>query len=162
MRGANATHANPYSCAGSRKFTRQSWRLWRFLKMLKIPYACTGFPRFTRQSLRLWRFPTMLKISWPVQDPKNSHANSYACAGSQQLTCQSLRLCRLPTTHMPILMPVQAPDKSHTNPYACEGSRQFKQFNTWVRLIACDHRKGHFSQIWSGLLTCGKLPLFYS
>ncbi|MBW0591842.1 hypothetical protein O181_131557 [Austropuccinia psidii MF-1] len=45
----------------------------------------------------------------PVQDPKNSHANSYACAGSQQFTCQSLRLCRLPTIHTPILTLVKAP-----------------------------------------------------
>ncbi|MBW0569051.1 hypothetical protein O181_108766 [Austropuccinia psidii MF-1] len=45
----------------------------------------------------------------PVQDPKNSHANSYACAGSQQFTHQSLRLCRLPTIHTPILTLVKAP-----------------------------------------------------
>ncbi|MBW0581859.1 hypothetical protein O181_121574 [Austropuccinia psidii MF-1] len=70
VQDANASHRNPYACAGSDN---------------------------AKGSLRLCRLPTLhTPILTPVQVPNHSHTNPYACAGSRQFTRQSLCLLRFP------------------------------------------------------------------
>ncbi|MBW0585009.1 hypothetical protein O181_124724 [Austropuccinia psidii MF-1] len=126
MGAANASHANPYACAGSQQLTRQSLRLCR-LPTIHMPILTpVKVPKNAKNSLRLYRLPnihtpilTLVKVPHNAKNflhlcrlPKNSHANSYACAGSQQFTRPSLCLCTLPTIHMPILMLVKAPENA--------------------------------------------------
>ncbi|MBW0561161.1 hypothetical protein O181_100876 [Austropuccinia psidii MF-1] len=58
VQDANASHANPYACAGSEN---------------------------AKSSLRLCGLPMLqTPIPTPVQAPENSHATPYACEGSQK------------------------------------------------------------------------------
>ncbi|MBW0567498.1 hypothetical protein O181_107213 [Austropuccinia psidii MF-1] len=120
----------PYAYAGCQRFTRQSLRLCRLLKIYTPILTLVKVPKNAKNSFHLYRLSTIhTPILMLVKVPHNAE-NFSACAGSQEFTRQLLCLCRLPTIHTPILTPVQPRDKSHANPYACEGSRQFKQFNT--------------------------------
>ncbi|MBW0576910.1 hypothetical protein O181_116625 [Austropuccinia psidii MF-1] len=97
VQDADASHTNPYACAGSNN---------------------------AKSSLCLCGVPTLhTPILTLVKVPHNAE-NFLACAGSQEFTRKFVRLCRFPTIHTPILTPVQAPDNSHANPYACEGSQK--------------------------------------
>ncbi|MBW0554324.1 hypothetical protein O181_094039 [Austropuccinia psidii MF-1] len=82
----DASHANPYACAGFQKF-----------KQLLTPgqaadashanhYACTSSQQFKQ-------LPTL------VQAPDTSHTNSYVVQVPNNLNV-SLRQCRLPIIHM--------------------------------------------------------------
>ncbi|MBW0550733.1 hypothetical protein O181_090448 [Austropuccinia psidii MF-1] len=63
VQDANASHANPYACAGSDN--------------------AKSSLRYTRKSLHLYKLPTIQKTPNAVQAPDNSHANPYTCEGSQ-------------------------------------------------------------------------------
>ncbi|MBW0584144.1 hypothetical protein O181_123859 [Austropuccinia psidii MF-1] len=124
MRAADASHANPYACEGSRQLTRQSLRLCRLLTIHTPILTLVKVAKNAKSSLHLYRLPTIhAPILMLVKVPHNAK-DFHTCAGSRQFTHQFLRLCRLPTIHMPILTPVQAPDNSHAIPYACEGSQK--------------------------------------
>ncbi|MBW0593511.1 hypothetical protein O181_133226 [Austropuccinia psidii MF-1] len=70
VQDADASHANPYACAGSNN---------------------------AKSSLCLCGVPTLhTPILTPVQVPDSSHTNPYTCAGSPKFTHQSLRLLRFP------------------------------------------------------------------
>ncbi|MBW0586400.1 hypothetical protein O181_126115 [Austropuccinia psidii MF-1] len=98
VQDANASHTDPYACAGSDN-AKSSLRL-------------CGLPALHTPILTPVQVPTThTPILTPVQAPDNSHANPYACEGSQK--CQKF------------LTAVQASNNSHANPYACEGSQQF-------------------------------------
>ncbi|MBW0585565.1 hypothetical protein O181_125280 [Austropuccinia psidii MF-1] len=112
MRGADASHANAYACAGSRQLTRQSLRLCRLPKIHTPILMLLKVPQNAKNSLHLYRVPTIhMPILMLVKVPHNA--------------ANFLRLCRIPRINMPILTPVQAPSNSHANPYACAGSQQF-------------------------------------
>ncbi|MBW0582351.1 hypothetical protein O181_122066 [Austropuccinia psidii MF-1] len=116
VQDANASHVNPYACAGSNNGKR--WLCLCRLPTLHTPILTpVQAPKNAKNSLRLYRLPTIHTPILTLVKVANNADNF-------------LRLCRLPTIHTATLMPVQAPDNSHANPYACEGSRQFKQFNT--------------------------------
>ncbi|MBW0570302.1 hypothetical protein O181_110017 [Austropuccinia psidii MF-1] len=112
MRAANASHANPYACPGSRQLTCQPLCLCRLLTIHTPILTLVKVPKNAKNSLRLYRLPT---IHMPILTlvKVSNNADNFLC------------LCRLPTVHPPILMPVQAPNNSHAHPYACAGSRQF-------------------------------------
>ncbi|MBW0480069.1 hypothetical protein O181_019784 [Austropuccinia psidii MF-1] len=97
----DTSHANPYTCPGSRLCTHKSLCLYRFAKSKATPSAGAGSQQFQQ-------------LLMPVKAPKASHPNIEACTGSRQFK--------------QFLMPVQAFGTSHANPYACEGSQQFRQF----------------------------------
>ncbi|MBW0584265.1 hypothetical protein O181_123980 [Austropuccinia psidii MF-1] len=112
MRAADASHANPYACAGSRQLTRQSLRLCGLAKTHTPILTLVKVPKNVKNSLHLYRLPTIhTPILTLVKVAKNAD--------------NVLRLCRIPIIHTPMLTPVQAPNNSHTNPYACAGSQQF-------------------------------------
>ncbi|MBW0580796.1 hypothetical protein O181_120511 [Austropuccinia psidii MF-1] len=93
MRGADASNANPYACAGSRQLTHQSLRLCRIQKIHTPILTLVKVPQNAKNSLHLYRIPTIhTPILTLVKAPSNSHANPFACAGSRQLTFHSLRL----------------------------------------------------------------------
>ncbi|MBW0565654.1 hypothetical protein O181_105369 [Austropuccinia psidii MF-1] len=111
MRAADASHANPYACAGSRQLTRQSLRLCRLPTIHTPILTLVKVANNAKHSLCLYRLPTIHTPILTIVKVANN-ADKF------------LRVCRLPTIHTPILMPVQAPNSSHTNPYACACSRQ--------------------------------------
>ncbi|MBW0589368.1 hypothetical protein O181_129083 [Austropuccinia psidii MF-1] len=111
MRGADASHTNPYACAGSPQLTRQSLRLCRLPKIHMPILTLVKVPQNAKNSLHLYRLPKIhMPILMLVKVPHNAENFS--------------RLCRILIIHTPILMPVQAPNNSHANPCACAGSRQ--------------------------------------
>ncbi|MBW0581703.1 hypothetical protein O181_121418 [Austropuccinia psidii MF-1] len=112
MRAANASHANPYACAGSRQLTRQSLGLCRLPTIHTPILMLVKDPKNAKNSLRLYR---LLRIHTPILTLVKVAKNAD----------KLLRLCRILRIHTPILTPVQAPNNSHANPYACAGSRQF-------------------------------------
>ncbi|MBW0589118.1 hypothetical protein O181_128833 [Austropuccinia psidii MF-1] len=111
MRAADASHANPYACAGSQQLTCQSLCLCR-LPTIHMPIlTLVKVPKNAKNSLYLYRLPMIhTPILTLVKVPHNAK--------------NFLHLCRLPTIHTPILIPVQAPNNSHANPYACAGSQK--------------------------------------
>ncbi|MBW0513818.1 hypothetical protein O181_053533 [Austropuccinia psidii MF-1] len=112
MRAADASHANPYACAGSQQLTRQSLRLCRLPKIHTPILTLVKAPKNAKNSLRLYRLPMIhMPILTLVKVVKNAD--------------RSLRLWRIPRIQTPILTHVQTPNNSHGNPYACAGSRQF-------------------------------------
>ncbi|MBW0552855.1 hypothetical protein O181_092570 [Austropuccinia psidii MF-1] len=112
MRGANASHANPYACAGSRQLTRQSLRLCRLPTIHTPILTLVKVPKNAKNSLRLYRLPTIHTPILTLVKVANNADNF-------------LRLCRLPNIHMPILTLVKVPNNSQAHPYACAGSQQF-------------------------------------
>ncbi|MBW0558149.1 hypothetical protein O181_097864 [Austropuccinia psidii MF-1] len=112
MRAANASHANPYACAGSPQLTCQSLRLCRLPKIHTPILMLVKFPQNGKNSLQLYTLPTIhTPILTLVKVAKNAD--------------KFLHLHRIPRIHTPILTPVQAPKNSHASSYACAGSQQF-------------------------------------
>ncbi|MBW0574618.1 hypothetical protein O181_114333 [Austropuccinia psidii MF-1] len=139
VQDADASHANPYACAGSRQLTCQSLRLCKLPKIHIPILTLVKVPQNGKNSLHLCRLPEIHTPILTLVKVAKMLTNSYACAGSQEFTRQFLCLCRLPTIHTPILTPVQAPNNSHANPYACEGSQKGKKFLTPVQAFNNSH-----------------------
>ncbi|MBW0493240.1 hypothetical protein O181_032955 [Austropuccinia psidii MF-1] len=64
VRDPNTSHANPYACPGSQRFTHKTLRCKSLHQgslstIPTIPYACPGSQRFTQKYLHLYRFPTI-------------------------------------------------------------------------------------------------------
>ncbi|MBW0561715.1 hypothetical protein O181_101430 [Austropuccinia psidii MF-1] len=129
---ANASHANPYACAGSDN-AKSSLRLCRLPILTPVQV-----PKNAKNSLCLYRLLTIhTPILTLVKVANNADNSLHLCRlptihppilmlvkaphNDENFLC----LCRIPTIHTPILTPVQAPNNSHTNTYACAGSRQF-------------------------------------
>ncbi|MBW0588766.1 hypothetical protein O181_128481 [Austropuccinia psidii MF-1] len=116
MRAPNASHANPYACAGSQQLTRQSLRLCRLPTIHTPILTLVKAPKNAKNSLHLYRLPTIHTPNLTlVKVAKNS--DKFLC------------LCRLQTIHTPILMPVNAPNNPHANPYAYAGSQQLTRLS---------------------------------
>ncbi|MBW0530851.1 hypothetical protein O181_070566 [Austropuccinia psidii MF-1] len=133
VQDADASHANPYACAGSDN-AKSSLRL-------------CGLPTLHTQIITLVQaLDNLKKPPTAVQAPDNSHGIPYVLQVPDNLTvflrrCRhpivdmrmlmlvqvpnnssnSLRLCRFKKCYK-FLMPVQASNNSHANHYACEGS----------------------------------------
>ncbi|MBW0534240.1 hypothetical protein O181_073955 [Austropuccinia psidii MF-1] len=112
----NASHANPYACPGSQRFTHKtlcckSLCHSSLLTMPTIPYNCPGSQFFTRKLLTLVQVPDNSSNSLFQGSLPTAPTLPYAGAGSQCFTCKSLRLCRFP--------PIQ------TIAYARAGFQQF-------------------------------------
>ncbi|MBW0575611.1 hypothetical protein O181_115326 [Austropuccinia psidii MF-1] len=112
MWAANASHANPYACAGSQQLKRQSLRLCRLPTIHTPILTLVKVPKNAKNSLRLYRLPTIhTPILMLVKGPHNAK--------------NFLHLCRILRIYMPILTPLQAPNNSYAHPYSCAGSQQF-------------------------------------
>ncbi|MBW0494252.1 hypothetical protein O181_033967 [Austropuccinia psidii MF-1] len=131
----NASHANPYACPESRRFTTKTLRWGSFST---IPYAFPRSRRVTHKILMLVQVPynsnnslfrgrlqKLLHFLMRVQAPNTSHANRYAWSGSQQLNTNpysSTGFQRFTRTSLCLyrFLTIQ------TIPYSWAASRQFE------------------------------------
>ncbi|MBW0581855.1 hypothetical protein O181_121570 [Austropuccinia psidii MF-1] len=114
---ANASHMNPYTCAGSDN-AKSSLRLYGLPTLHMQIITLVRAPKNSKNSLRPCRLPMPPTEFLTLCRFPTIQAIPYACAGSDNAK-NSLRLCRRPTIHTQILRLVKVPDNAKSSLCLC-------------------------------------------